>query len=153
DGDSFSADGRAFSRADLLAMLDTDPTSITPAAGLRPVTQDALLPTAVFVLGPGELKYVAQLGGVYRFHDVPMPLAWPRAHVSVLEPAAARLLDGFGLSADEFKRRGAALLDELLFEQHGHAGRFNRASSEVDALFDELLTEVAAIDPTLKGTV
>ena len=153
DGRSFSADGRRFSRTDLLAMLDDDPSVITPAAGLRPVTQDALLPTAVFVLGPGELKYVAQLGGVYRHHHVPMPLAWPRARVTVLEPAAARLLDGFGLSADEFKRRGSSVLGEMLLERHGHAGSFNRAAGELETLFDELLAEVAAIDPTLKGTV
>src|SRR5690606_11793764 len=59
-GNAFVADGRRFTRAELQAMLDADPSIITPAAGLRPVVQDALLPTAVFVLGPGELKYVAQ---------------------------------------------------------------------------------------------
>ncbi|HET8986685.1 MAG TPA: bacillithiol biosynthesis cysteine-adding enzyme BshC, partial [Trueperaceae bacterium] len=153
DGRTFTAEGRRFTRAELLQMLDDDPTVITPAAGLRPVTQDELLPTAVFVLGPGELKYVAQLGGVYRFHDVAMPLAWPRAQVSVVEPAAARLLDGFSLSAAEFKQRGAAVLEEMLLDQHGHAGRFNKAAGEVESLFEELLTEVSGIDPTLKGTV
>jgi bacillithiol biosynthesis cysteine-adding enzyme BshC len=153
DGRTFTAEGHRFTRAELLQMLDDDPTRITPAAGLRPVTQDELLPTAVFVLGPGELKYVAQLRGVYGFHDVAMPLAWPRAHASVVEPAAARLLDGFSLSAAEFTRRGAGLFDEMLLEQHGHAGRFNKAAGQVESLFEELLTEVSGIDPTLKGTV
>jgi bacillithiol biosynthesis cysteine-adding enzyme BshC len=153
DGRTFTADGRRFTRTELLQMLDDDPTIITPAAGLRPVTQDVLLPTAVFVLGPGELKYVAQLGGVYRFHDVAMPLAWPRAQVSVVEPAAARLLDGLSLSAAEFKRRGPVLLEELHLEQHGHASRFNKAVGEVESLFEVLLAEVSGIDPTLKGTV
>jgi len=153
DGRAFSAEGRRYTRDELLRMLEADPTIITPAAGLRPVTQDELLPTAVFVLGPGELKYVAQIGGVYRFHQVAMPLAWQRARASIVEPAAARLLDGFSLSAAEFKQRGTALLDEMLLEQHGHAGRFNRAAGEVESLFEQLLSEVSGIDPTLKGTV
>lgn len=153
DGHGFTADGRRFSRQDLLDLLAADPTVITPAAGLRPVTQDSLLPTAAFVIGPGELKYVAQLRDVYAFHDVAMPLAWPRAHVSIVEPLVARLLDGFSLTASEFKRRGPALLDELLLEQHGHASRFNKAAGDVEELFEQLLVEVSGIDPTLKGTV
>lgn len=153
DGRAFSAEGHRFSREQLLELLAADPTIITPAAGLRPVTQDELLPTAVFVLGPGELKYVAQLSGVYKFHQVAMPLAWPRARVSVVEPAAARLLDGLALTAAEFKQRGAALLEEMLLEQHGHAGRFNKTTAEVESLFEQLLADVAGIDPTLKGTV
>lgn len=153
DGHGFTAEGHRFSRSELLDMLEADPTVITPAAGLRPVTQDRLLPTAVFVLGPGELKYVAQIGGVYRFHDVAMPLAWPRARANVVEPAAARLLDGFGVSAAEFIRRGPEMLEQLLLEQHGHASRFNKAAGELERLVDDLLNEVAGIDPTLKGTV
>src|SRR5690606_3772497 len=38
DGHGFTADGRRFSRQDLLDLLAADPTVITPAAGLRPVT-------------------------------------------------------------------------------------------------------------------
>src|SRR5690606_23587757 len=150
DGRSFTAEGHRFTRAELLGLLADDPTIITPAAGLRPVTQDALLPTAVFVLGPGELKYVAQLRGVYDFHEVAMPLAWPRARVSIVEPAAARLLDGLALSAAEFKQQGAAVLDELLLAQHGHASNFNRAAGEVERLFAQLLVDVDGIDPTLE---
>ena len=153
DGSTFTADGRRFSRQDLLQLLADDPTVITPAAGLRPITQDRLLPTAAFVIGPGELKYVAQLGGVYSFHEVAMPLAWPRARISIVEPLVARLLDGFSLTAAEFQERGTAILDEMLLEQHGHAGRFSKATGELEELFERLLAEVAVIDPTLKGTV
>src|SRR5690606_15550903 len=44
-GAAFAAEDRRFTRAELLAMLEVDPTAITPAAGLRPVIQDATLPT------------------------------------------------------------------------------------------------------------
>lgn len=153
DGAGFSAEGVSFSKADLLARLADDPASITPAAGLRPITQDHVLPTAVFVLGPGELGYVAQLRDVYKQHDVPMPLAWPRASVTVLEPAAVRLLERFGADAFEFQAEPDALLERLLLERHGHATGFGRAAGEVERLFEALFTEVSGIDPTLRGTV
>src|SRR5690606_39609448 len=73
--------------------------------------------------------------------------------VSIVEPAAARLLDGLALSAVEIKQRGAALLDELLLAQHGHASNFNRAAGEVERLCAQPLVDVDGIDPTLEGTV
>jgi len=153
DGRGFSAGGRSFSRDELLARLVADPASITPAAGLRPITQDHVLPTAVFVLGPGELAYVAQLRGVYRHHGVAMPLAWPRASVTVLEPVAARLLERFGVNAAEFRADAAGVLERTLLARHGHASAFGRAATDLESQFASLLSEVDAIDPTLAGTV
>lgn len=152
-GGRFRAEGREFSRADVLAMLHEDPTSVTPAAGLRPVVQDSLLPTAVFVLGPGELKYVAQLKEVYEFHGVAMPLAWLRASLTLLEPVAARLLKGLSLTAAEFRQDPEGRLAALLLERHGHASEFSRATQSLDAAYGGLLAAVDAIDPTLAGTV
>lgn len=149
----FAADGRLLDRAELLERLDTDPTVLTPAAGLRPVVQDALLPTAVAVLGPGELAYVAQLRGVYELHDVPMPLAWPRSTVTVLEPAAARMLEAIGSTAASFVADPEAVLQRVLLERHGSAAEFERATATLEREFAALLAHVDGIDPTLRGTV
>lgn len=152
-GRSFYADGQKFSAADLLTLLEQDPTVITPAAGLRPVTQDAALPTAALVLGPGELRYVAQLRGVYEAHGVPMPLAWPRASASVLEPAAKRMLGSLGLSAAQFRRNHQAELERFVLSRSGQLGRFQQAAAVVETTFDELFEEAGSLDPTLRGTV
>lgn len=149
----FAADEQRFSAADLLARLDDDPTCITPAAGLRPVTQDAALPTAVFVLGPGELRYVAQLRGVYQEHGVPMPLAWRRASVTVQEPVTQRLLGRYGLSAAQFRKQHATEFQRLLLERAGLLERFQRTAGVLEASIQELLEEVDQLDPTLAGTV
>lgn len=152
-GGHFMAAGEKFSAAELLARLEDDPTCITPAAGLRPITQDAILPTALFVIGPGELKYVAQLRGVYEQHDVAMPLVHPRASATVLEPAAARLLNGFGLSATDFVKDPAGQLERILLERHRYAARFSATAYELEAIFQKLLVDVEQIDVTLTGTV
>lgn len=153
EGGRFYAEGREFTAEELLARLDADPSVITPAAGLRPVTQDATLPTAVLVIGPGELRYVAQLRGVYEEHGVRMPLAWPRASASVLEPAPRRLLEGLGVSAAAFRRDHESLQDALALQRSGHLLRFEEASLTLDESFEQLLEEVNRIDPTLNRTV
>lgn len=152
-GSGFAAEGRQYSREELLARLAAQPEAFTPAAGLRPVTQDLLLPTAVFVVGPGELAYVSQLRGVYQHHGVPQPLVWPRATATVLEPAAVRLLERFGVGASEFRADPEGVLEELLLERHGHAAGFGKTTDELAVAVETLLSEVAGIDPTLAGTV
>ncbi len=153
DGRGFVADGRRLDSAELLSRFVDDPTVITPAAGLRPIVQDAMLPTAVSVLGPGELAYVAQLRGVYEQHDVAMPLAWRRATVTVLEPAVRRLLDTLGLSASEFASDPVGCRERLLLARAGSASEFARAVDAIEAATGALLEHVDAIDPTLRGTV
>lgn len=153
EGSRFYADAQEFTPQDLLARLDEDPTVITPAAGLRPVTQDAALPSAVIVLGPGELRYVAQLRGVYRAHGVPMPLAWQRATATVLEPAPRRILAGLDLSAARFRSHHQEELDRLVLARSGDLERFEAATELLEAEFEQLLAAGERLDPNLRGTV
>lgn len=150
---SFRLEGRTLSRDEVRARLEADPASLTPAAGLRPVVQDSVLPTAAVVLGPGELRYFAQLRGVYRHHGVAMPLVWPRATATLLEPPVARILDKYGLDAAGFQQDPDGCRERVLLQRSGHARRFRTATDELEALMERLLGEVAGIDPTLRGTV
>lgn len=156
DGRRFHPDGRSeerWTREDLEARLREDPAAITPAAGLRPIVQDAALPTAAVVVGPGELRYFAQLREVYAQHDVPMPTVWPRAEATVLAPPVVRLLDKHDLSVRELMADPDDALRRRLLALHGHAERFDSVRSRLDADVRELLDAVEGIDPTLEGPV
>lgn len=155
-GGSFHVDDRServLSREEIEAWLDRDPAVLTPAAGLRPIVQDAVLPTAAVVVGPGELRYFAQLAEVYRQHGVAMPLVWPRATVTILEPPVVRILAGLGLTADEFVRDPDGTRRAALLRRHGHADRFESAVRRVEEETRAMLQEVDGIDPTLAGPV
>ena len=151
-GGAFYTENARYSREDLESLLETEPGRLTPAAGLRPVTQDAALPTAVTVVGPGELRYFAQLGGVYEAHGVPMPLIWPRLTVTVLEPPIARIMDKFGLTLKDLEDFGA-VRRRILLELHGHKEAFDEAAGTLEETVQALLKHVRAIDPTLLRTV
>lgn len=152
EGDELVTEARRYRREELLALLAEEPSLITPAAGLRPVAQDFLLPTAITVVGPGELRYLAQLKGVYEAHGVAMPLLWPRASVTLLEPPAARLLDKYQLTVSDI-RRFEATQQAVLLKLHGHSQRFDEALARLNKDTAVLLNEVEAIDPTMRRPV
>ncbi len=153
DGKAFMTETATYGRDELLEKLNADPTCLTPAAGLRPITQDAALPTVATVVGPGELRYFAQLRGVYEQHGVAMPLIWPRATATLLEPPVARILDKFGLSASGLQRDFGRVRGEKLLELHGHKLAFDNRLRALKNLTQSLKTDVSGIDPTLERTV
>ncbi|AFD25345.1 bacillithiol biosynthesis cysteine-adding enzyme BshC [Deinococcus gobiensis] len=151
EGRTFRSETRAYTQEDLTALLDADPTRLTPAAGLRPAVQDALLPTLAFVVGPGEIAYGAQLREVYALHGLQQPLLWPRLSVTWLEPNVTRLLARLGASAAEVQADPAGVLGRALARERGaaalSAARLDTLTRELDALTGE----IAALDPTLVG--
>lgn len=153
DGRSFHTSRRSYSGSELKTLLCEEPGRITPAAGLRPVTQDAVLPSAAFVVGPGELRYLAQLRGVYQHHDVAMPLIWPRASAVVLEPPTRRILQRYDLDYPTYAAAPDEALERALLRRHGHAESFEGALARLEAETEQLRRHVEAIDPTLKGSV
>ena len=151
--DGFVSDVQHYSPEQLLSILEQDPSRLTPAAGLRPVCQDVLLPTAVTVVGPGELRYFAQLREVYRQHDVAMPLIWPRMQVTVLEPPVRRILDKFNLDPQAWQADPDGQRHALLLELHGHAQHFQHYLDSLEEHNQALLQHVRAIDASLEDSV
>jgi bacillithiol synthase len=153
EGSGFALGDDRIDVATLHAWLDDDPTAVTPAAGLRPVLQDALLPTAAFVVGPGELRYLAQIRGVYEAHDVPMPLIWPRVSATILQPPVRRILARHGLDWRRVMVDPGAAECELQLQRHGHGDAFALSLATIEREIGRLIEHVDAIDPTLAGAV
>jgi bacillithiol synthase len=152
DGARFLAD-RAYSRADLEAILEADPSRITPAAGLRPILADAVLPSAVSVLGPSELAYQLELGGVYELHGVPQPLLWPRLSVTWIEPPVKRILARYGLSAPTFCADPTGSLERLVLSRSGAGESLTAGLRDLEAAFTKLEDGIGPIDETLLGAL
>lgn len=65
---------------------------LVPNVLLRPLIERAILPTAAYVAGPGELAYFAQTAAVARALDVRPAVGVPRWSCTILEPFAERAL-------------------------------------------------------------
>ncbi|MGY2893431.1 bacillithiol biosynthesis cysteine-adding enzyme BshC [Deinococcus sp. UYEF24] len=150
-GKTFEAGGVGYTQAQLEALLGEHPDRLTPAAGLRPAIQDALLPTLAFVVGPGEIAYGAQLREVYALHGLEQPLLWPRLSVTWLESNVVRMLARFSLTAGQFQADPERALGEALASQRGAAAASAERLSELQEQFAALSAELGALDPTLEG--
>jgi bacillithiol biosynthesis cysteine-adding enzyme BshC len=129
---------KRYSAADLLALLEQDPARITPAAGLRPVLQDTVLPTAGFVVGPGELKYVAELGSVYELHGLKPPAVIRRIGVTVLEPPIERILRKYGLEAWAFQADPEGSFKAALAQQEARVQAIRAHLARIDAELSQI---------------
>ncbi|HEX4576375.1 MAG TPA: bacillithiol biosynthesis cysteine-adding enzyme BshC [Edaphobacter sp.] len=89
----WKAGGKAYSTADLIAILETAPERLSPNALLRPVFQDTLLPTAAYVGGPAEIAYFAQSAVLFEAILGRITPVLPRLSATLLEPAIAAVMD------------------------------------------------------------
>jgi bacillithiol biosynthesis cysteine-adding enzyme BshC len=85
--------------AELLDLLAREPLRFSTSALLRPIVQDALLPTVAYVGGPGEINYFAELGPLYQHFGVVPPLLVPRARFRCVDARTRRWLEQSGLVA------------------------------------------------------
>lgn len=139
---------------ELRAWLSDAPERFSTSLILRPIVQDFLLPTGIFIGGPAELSYLAQLRGVYAWAGVVPPLFLPRLSATLVEPKVVRTLQCYGLAVPDFWGDVGGLLARVARETVGHetAALFATAREQLGALLAPLQAHVAALDPSLERT-
>lgn len=71
--------------AELLSVLEHEPERIGPGALARPAVQDAMLGTAAFLVGPGELSYLIQASALHPVLGVAAPAVALRPQLVLLD--------------------------------------------------------------------
>jgi bacillithiol biosynthesis cysteine-adding enzyme BshC len=146
--------GDLMAAADLRRLAEDAPERFSPNVALRPVVQDALLPTVAYVAGPGELAYFAQLRPVYEQFGVPMPLLVPRAFLSLVEPRVLQLMERFHLALPDLALEPEQLSSRVLRTLLPPDVELTlaKARESVSEIFLGVGEAVAAVDPTLRAT-
>ena len=88
----WKAGSRGYTTAELLAILEAEPERLSPNALLRPVFQDAILPTAAYVGGPAEIAYFAQSAVVFEKVLGRVTAVLPRLSATLVEPSVEALM-------------------------------------------------------------
>jgi uncharacterized protein YllA (UPF0747 family) len=91
---------------------DRQPERTSTSALTRPLLQDSVLRPDVFIGGPAEVAYYAQIAPLHELLGVPMPRVALRGHVLVVPQRAARTLERFGLQPAEVFASPDAILAE-----------------------------------------
>ncbi|HZE98165.1 MAG TPA: bacillithiol biosynthesis BshC [Planctomycetota bacterium] len=111
---------------------------------LRPLLQDAVLPTCAYVGGPSEVGYQAELLPAYRAFGIEPPVVFPRVTATLLEPKIWKIRERVGLTADRLFESEAALGPLFLRQEEDVAG-------ELEKLPDRLMSEVGELMKRLQG--
>ncbi len=117
----------------------------------RPMAQEHIFPTLAYVGGPGEISYLAQCREAFEAFDLELPIVYPRASLTVVEPTQARYLRRQGLSVADVahrlqERRQACLkrLDDLGLDE-----LFTSLQRDVRDRHAEVAKALASLDPAL----
>lgn len=156
-GKDFALKGtrHSLTRSDLETIVATSPELLSPNVVLRPICQDYLLPTAMYVGGPSEIAYFAQLEPVYKYYDVTMPIVYPRSSATLLEEKVEKVLEKYKLQLVEF-------FDELEIVSRKVIDResevdvnalFSDVNREIESSIAQLSFALSQIDPTLAGSL
>ena len=139
---------------DLRTSIEKDPESISPAALLRPVLQDAALGTTMQILGPGEIAYVGQAAPLYSCLDVAAPTIALRPQAVVVSRRLGehlqKIADG-GLGTARVLGPWDQLEPELARRADSDAlDALAAARDEIREVLEGVATKAVALDPTLQ---
>lgn len=137
--------------SELAAIVADNPAVVSAGVLARPAVQDAMLGTAIQLLGPGELSYMPQAAALYPVLEVAPPAVALRPQVLVLESHQADHLAEAGLTLGELLG-DRTRLDHLLAARNGAEllGAGGEARRRLVALLDEVEAPALAVDPGLE---
>ncbi len=138
---------------ELLKIADETPELLSPNVVLRPIAQDTLLPTAVYVAGPSEISYQAQLKPLYAELGLPQPVIYPRASASFVEERLMRVMEKYQLDLAAFLEDPSQIKERVLeqIEDVKLDRLFGDTTHVVHDALGELRFALKEIDATLQG--
>ena len=155
NGGGFIAGSKQESVEETLKAVESHPEQFSPSALLRPVVQDTLLPTIVYIAGPAEIAYHAQTSLVYGRLLGRAPAILPRAGFTLVTSHVANLLKKYKLAAqDVFAGRQqfrAKLEAEALPE--ALSSRLDQGETSLKTLLEDLREPLSKLDQTLVGAL
>jgi len=153
-GESIQIDGadRKLSQNELRRIIEEEPERLSPNVLLLPLTRSYLFPTAVYIAGPGEVSYYAQIKSVFEFFDVPMPLVFPRASLTLIEDKIKQVLQKYSLEFTDLFQDPEILINSVLKEKFPDPleNTLEKKREEISKILDSLEQELMSSEPALK---
>lgn len=139
----------------LIAEIDKRPEKFSPNVFMRPILQDALLPTLGYVAGPGETAYFGQMKSMYSCFNLEMPIIFPRLSATLIEPAIDRIIHELPFEFHEYGNRIEDLESNYVeqTEQHDLEAIFEGWKQDIEKIAEPRKDTISDIDPTLEGAV
>ena len=145
--------GQSWGTKDLIDLIDDQPAQFSPDVFLRPILQDALLPTLGYVAGPGEVAYYGQMKTFYHCFDQRMPAIIPRLSATFIEPAIDRIIQNLPFDIKEYNSRIEDLESDYVdrTEETDIETLFNEWQKKISDVSEPFIEQIIAVNETLEG--
>lgn len=129
-----------YTTGDLLRILDTEPERLSPNALLRPIFQDAILPTSAYIGGPAEIAYFAQCRPLFEQILGTVTPVLPRLSATLIDPTTRAVMHQHELTFRDAMQPIDALAQKLGARSMPIEGK--RKLADAGNALDAELTEV-----------
>lgn len=155
--DDFRLKGKRkkYTKDQLLSILKEEPSRFSPNVLLRPICQDFLFPTGMYVSGPGEISYFAQVIPMYKEFNLHQPIVYPRSSVTILESNLEKVLEKNNLEILDIFSEEEVLNEKIIniLSDIKIEPAFDESRKTMNELFDKLKNQIEELDPTLADAV
>jgi len=134
-----------WSEEELLERFRVEPGIFSTDVIMRPILQDFIFPTAIYVAGPAELIYHAQIRDLYSLWEIQPPVIWPRCSVTILGPAVLRKMERLEMKDVDVFADKKTTLNEI-FEKQGVLDSIEGFKEKREAVEDALGYMLASLE-------
>lgn len=156
-GDLIELEGsdKKMTREGFNQIIENEPQRLSPNVLLLPLVRSHLFPTAVYIGGPGEISYYAQLKSVFEFYDIPMPVVYPRASLSLIEDKVKQVFQKYSLAFIDLFQDPEILISSILKEKFPNPldKKLEEKIAKIKELLDGLEEELIVDEPDLKSNI
>ena len=134
----------------LLDELNREADSFSPNVLLRPILQDLLLPTAVYVGGPSEIAYYSQVNAIGSFWDMEMSI-FPRVGMTIVDRKSQRLLTKYGAKVPDVWAQTPEAIAQGIFRGTDSGDllqKFEDLENHLKSELESLHSGIGKLDPT-----
>ncbi len=143
--------GERWSLRELIGLAEREPERFSPNVLARPVVEAGLFPSLAYVAGPAEHAYLEQCEPIYRALGIEQQVVLPRWSGLVVERRVAKVLEKYGVTADDLRLPEGQLEARLVRQEMPTQAQV--ALAELRAVlqreYGRLEEAVREIDPTL----
>jgi bacillithiol biosynthesis cysteine-adding enzyme BshC len=146
--------GKSFNYEEIISIVQKYPDKISTAVVSRPLLQSWLLPVAVYVAGPAEIAYWAQLGGIFEYMNLQMPVLYPRISATLIEPKIQRYIEKHTPDIQNISQKADEFIDNYFKKSliGENEKPFRNINVSINGLMTDIKKYLANLDKTLLNT-
>lgn len=142
---------KKFTHEEIISQVKSNPEKFSPNVLLRPICQDYLFPTGLYVGGPGEVSYFAQVTPLYELYGITEPVIYPRSSATIIEKGVQTILDKYKLNLSDIFLSEDQLITKVIMADAGAdiSNLFKDTVQAISSLFEPVNDKMNLIDKTL----